>query len=272
MINKELLNFSILNIDKPQGPTSFTISDFIRKSLNLSKTSHFGTLDPQVTGVLPIALGRACRLNEYFMHKNKTYVGIMRMHKEVNEKQLKETIKDFIGIINQLPPVRSSVKRAVRQREIFSFNILEIEGKDILFETEVQAGTYIRKLCDDIGDKIGGAHMLELRRTKAGIFTEEDKNFINLYQFEEALKDENKLKDILIPAEEALKLVLPYKQISPNPQQLKNLLTGKPIHKIDFLSLPKEEKFALFHKEQLIGVYRRVDEGDILARPEFIYN
>ncbi len=269
---KELLNFSILNIDKPQGPTSFAITDYLRKSLNLNRCSHQGTLDPAVSGVLPILLGRACRLSEYFMHKNKTYVGIMRLHKEVEEKELKETIKKFIGKINQLPPVRSSVKRAIRQREIFSFNILEIDGKDVLFETEVQAGTYIRKLCDDIGKEIGGAHMLELRRTKAGIFTEEDKNFINLYQFEEALKDEDKLRSLLIPAEKAIKSVLPHQQISPTQTQLKQLLTGKPLHKSDFPQLPKEDKFALFTKEQLIGIYKRVNEGDIIAKAEFVYN
>ena len=69
----------------------------------------------------------------------------------------------------QLPQVRSRVKRAFREREIKKFEILEREGKDVLFIEEVQAGTYIRKLCDDIGKNIGGAHMLELRRIKAGL-------------------------------------------------------------------------------------------------------
>lgn len=73
---KELLNFSILNIDKPSGPTSFQVSDFVRKELGLKKTSHFGTLDPKVTGVLPIALGRACKLTGFFIGHNKEYTGI----------------------------------------------------------------------------------------------------------------------------------------------------------------------------------------------------
>jgi H/ACA ribonucleoprotein complex subunit 4 len=62
---KELLEFGILNIDKPSGPTSFDISDGVRKKLGLRKTSHFGTLDPKVTGVLPIALNRACKLTGF---------------------------------------------------------------------------------------------------------------------------------------------------------------------------------------------------------------
>ena len=144
---EHLLSFGIINIDKPSGPTSFSISDYVRNALKLNKTSHFGTLDPQVSGVLPIALGRACRLNEFFMHRNKTYVGIMRLHSEVKKDELQKVINKFIGKINQMPPVKSRVKRALREREVFSFNILEIEGKDVLFETEVQAGTYIRKIC-----------------------------------------------------------------------------------------------------------------------------
>lgn len=270
---QELLKFSIINIDKPSGPTSFTISNFVRKSLNLNKTSHFGTLDPQVTGVLPVALGRACRLNEYFMHKNKTYVGIMRLHEEIEEEKLKKEMNNFIGKIKQLPPVRSSVKRAVREREIISFNIIEIQVKDVLFETEVQAGTYIRKLIHDLGEKIGGAHMLELRRIQASIFKEE--NSINLYDFESALEQykkgsEDTLKSILIPAEEALEKVMPIIQASS--KNIKQLLTGKPLMKSDIQEPPKEEIFAVFNNDQLIGIYKKSDEKDIVARPEFVFN
>lgn len=270
---QELLKFGIINIDKPTGPTSFSISDYIRKSLGLPKTSHAGTLDPMVTGVLPIMLGRACRLSDFFMHKNKTYVGIMRLHKEVPEKELKEVIKEFIGKISQLPPVRSRVKRAVREREIKSFEILEIDGKDVLFVTEVQAGTYIRKLCDDMGKKIGGAHMLELRRTKAGIFSED--SLVNLYDFDKAVEDfklgsGDLLRKIIVPAEEAIKKVLPFMEIKEG--NLKQLLTGKPLMKQDFKALPDNDTFSLFNKDSFIGVYKKVSEGDIVARPLFILN
>src|SRR3989338_5642013 len=108
---KELLQFAIINIDKPTGPTSFSVSQYVKRALGLAKTSHLGTLDTQVTGVLPVALSRACRLNEYFMHRNKVYVGIMRLHEEIPDKTLKEYMRQFIGKITQLPPVRSRVKR-----------------------------------------------------------------------------------------------------------------------------------------------------------------
>lgn len=270
----ELLEFSIINIDKPTGPTSFSVSQFVKKTLNLRKTSHLGTLDPMVTGVLPVATNRACRLNDYLMHRNKTYVGIMRLHAGVNDKKLKETIQNFIGKIKQLPPVRSRVKREIREREIISFNIIEREGKDVLFETEVQAGTYIRKLCDDIGKEIGGAHMLELRRTKAGIFDE--KEAVNLYDFEKAVEeykkgDERLLRKILIPGE-IISKVLQVVQL--NPTSLKQTLTGKPLFEKDIAEKPKtlDSPFALFLGERFIGCYKLTDEGDIIARPEFILN
>ena len=270
---QELINFSILNIDKPSGPTSFTITNYIRKSLKLNKTSHMGTLDPIVSGVLPITLGRACRLSNYFMHSDKEYIGIMRIHNEILEEKLKEIIKEFIGKITQLPPVRSSVKRQERIREVKSFDILEIQGKDILFKTQVQAGTYIRKLCFDIGEKIGGAHMLELRRARASIFSEKDKEFIDLYQFDELLKDQKELVKYLIPAEEAIKKVLPFIEISD--KDIKKIYTGKPLMKDDFiddLKNLKDEVFAAFIKDNFIGVYRRVNEKDIFAKAEFVYS
>src|SRR3990167_8746102 len=185
----ELLEFSILNIDKPSGPTSFDISDFVRKTLKdggIRKTSHFGTLDPKVTGVLPIALNRACKLTGFFLGEDKEYIGIMRIHEEVSLEELNKIIKEkFLGKIKQIPPKKSRVARILREREINKFELLEKFGKDILFRADVQGGTYIRKLIDDLGKEIGGAHMLELRRVRAGIFREETS--VNLYDFEKAV-------------------------------------------------------------------------------------
>src|SRR3990170_2219687 len=123
---KDLLEFGIINIDKPSGPTSFDISDFVRKKLGLRKTSHFGTLDPKVTGVLPIALNRACKLTGFFLGENKEYVGIMRFHEEVEIERIRDIIeKKFSGKIMQKPPVKSRVKRVEREREIMYFEIIE---------------------------------------------------------------------------------------------------------------------------------------------------
>src|SRR3989338_9243463 len=187
---QELLQFGIINLDKPSGPTSFQVSHLVKNLLNITKTSHLGTLDQMVSGVLPIGLSRACRLNEYLMHRDKTYVGIMRLHKEISKEKLEKEINSFIGKIMQLPPVKSRVKRQLREREVKTFKILEIQGKDVLFESQVQAGTYIRKLCSDLGEKIGGAHMLELRRTHAGIFNESTAT--TLYEFDKLVEEYKK--------------------------------------------------------------------------------
>ena len=243
----ELLQFSIINIDKPSGPTSFKVDTIIKKELGLIKSSHFGTLDPMVSGVLPVALGRACRLMKYFIGKNKVYVGIMRMHDEVDEKKLKQEIKNFIGEIIQKPPVKSRVKRQERKRTVYSFDILEIDGKDVLFKTEVEAGTYIRKLIHDLGEKTGGAHMLELRRTKASIFDESSSS--TLFEFLEAVEEyknkplekvskNEKLRKMLIPGE-IISEVLPVIQVKK--QFVDKLLHGSPLMK-DFVKTEKPDR------------------------------
>ncbi len=269
-----LIKFGIILINKPSGPTSFTVSDFVRKELELNKTSHFGTLDPQVSGVLPIALGRACRLAGFFLGENKTYIGILRTHEEISMANLQKIINEnFIGRIKQLPPRKSAVKRAIREREVVSFKILEKQGRDFLFETEVQGGTYIRKLCSDLGELIGGAHMLELRRIKAGIFSE-DKIF-SLYEFEEAVKEykignlEN-LEKMIIPAEKAIKENLEFVEVKK--KSLKKLLTGKPIEENDLEKLPSQNIFAVFSEERFIEIAKKTDEKGILARPLFVLN
>ncbi len=274
---KELLEFGIINIDKPSGPTSFTVSRYIAKELKAKKSSHLGTLDPQVSGVLPIALNRACRLNPYLMNKDKTYVGIIRVHKDISLENLKKEAKSFVGKISQLPPVRSSVKRAERVREVKFFEILEQKDKDFLFVTQVQAGTYIRKLCSDLGEKIGGAHMLELRRTDAGIFNES--TAITMYEFDKIIKEyksgnEEPLRKVLISGEilnEMFSKILIRKDV------VKKIMTGSPIFK-SFLSEPvsekikKGEKVVVYSDDKFIGVYEFINSKDLIAKPEFVLN
>jgi len=271
----QLLEFSIINLDKPSGPTSFTVSHYIKNLLKLRKTSHLGTLDPMVSGVLPVALNRACRLNDYLIHRDKTYVGIMRLHANISDKQLDIIIAKFIGTITQLPPVRSRVKRALREREVKTFKIIERESKDVIFETQVQAGTYIRKLCDDMGKEIGGAHMLELRRTRAGIFAEAEIH--TLYELEKAVEEynngnETSLRAMLIPGE-VIGVILPV--IFVNPESVNKLYTGSPLF-TQFVSedesLEKNERVAVFANTTFIGCYRIVNEGQVRAVPEFVLN
>jgi len=278
----ELLEFGIINIDKPSGPTSFYVSDFVRKSLNpfgMRKTSHFGTLDPKVTGVLPIALNRACKLTGFFLGEDKEYIGVMRIHKEITLKEIEKAIKEkFLGVIIQKPPKRSRVKRQEREREVKGFELLEENGKDILFRAKVQGGTYIRKLISDLGDYMEtGAHMLELRRIRAGIFSENDKNYpsINIFDFIEAVEEykngnDKKLKKIIIPAEVISEV---YLMVKIKKTSLEKLLTGKPILKEDLEKIEKLDKdriISVFSGERFIGMYKIVNESKVFAKPMFV--
>lgn len=172
----ELIEFGCITVDKPPGPTSHQVSDYVQRILGIKSAGHGGSLDPQVTGVLPVTLERATRLSQIMLKSGKEYVGVMHLHKLVDEKALKQTIqKHFVGKIMQMPPVRSAVKRQLRERQVYRFDILEIDEKDVLFHVECQAGTYIRKLCSDLGGKLGvGSHMLALRRVRAAHFLEKD--------------------------------------------------------------------------------------------------
>lgn len=170
-----LINYGVINLNKPKGPTSHQVSDYVQKILHIDKAGHAGTLDPGVTGVLPVATGRATRIVQALLPAGKEYVAIMHLHKPVPLEELKKTLAAFVGKIKQLPPIKSSVKREVRERNIYYLEIIEVEQQDVLFRIGCQAGTYIRKFCHDVGQKLGtGAHMAELVRTKAGPFNADE--------------------------------------------------------------------------------------------------
>ena len=203
---KELLDYGIVNIDKPSGPTSHQVSAYVKKILNVSKSGHSGTLDPKVTGVLSVAIGKGTRIVQSLLPAGKEYVCLMKIHHDVDEKTLIKTIQSFLGEIDQLPPVRSAVKRQQRKRTIYYIDIIEILGKDVLFRVGCQAGTYIRKLCSDIGDKLGtGAHMAELRRTRAGPFDESTictlQDLKDAYYYFKEKSKEKELRKIVMPIE-----------------------------------------------------------------------
>jgi len=208
---EELISYGIINLDKPKGPTSHQVSEYVQKILHIKRSGHSGTLDPGVTGVLPVALSGVTRIVQALLKSGKEYIGIMHLHKEIDEETLKKIIKKFTGKIKQKPPLKSAVKRVERFREIYYFEILELDGKDVLFKVGCEAGTYIRKLIHDVGKTLGvGAHMAELRRTKAGPFGE-DNNLITLqdlsdaYYFWKKETNEKFIRYCIQPVENAIK-------------------------------------------------------------------
>jgi H/ACA ribonucleoprotein complex subunit 4 len=166
-----------------------------------------------VTGVLPIALEESRKIVQALLLSGKEYVCVMKLHREAEEKQVKKVLKEFEDTIYQRPPLRAAVKRRLRMRRIYYIDFLEMDGRNVLFKVGCEAGTYIRKLCFDIGEVLGcAAHMQELRRTRAGPFVENG-DMVTLhdvaYWFMEwqEQKDERILRKFIQPMEKAFVLV-----------------------------------------------------------------
>lgn len=204
---EEYISKGVINLDKPSGPTSHEIDSWVKRILNCEKSGHGGTLDPKVTGVLPIGINNATRAIQLLLTAPKEYVCLMTLHDEVPENKIHEVFKEFTGKIFQTPPVKSAVKRELRAREIYYSTIYEIEGRDILFRIGCEAGTYVRTYCHNIGEVLGvGAHMSELRRTRVGSFNEKNKlvtlqDLTDSYHF--FLEDGNEtfLREAILPME-----------------------------------------------------------------------
>ena len=211
---QELIHSGVINLDKPANPTSHEVAAWVRNLLRVSKTGHGGTLDPQVTGCLPITLGKSTKAVQVLLPAGKEYIAIGVLHGDVDPEKLKSVAEQFVGKIYQMPPVRSAVKRKLRTRTIYYIEMLEIFERHYLFRVGCQAGTYIRKLCYDIGMACGvGGHMKELRRTRSGPFNEDtavtlhDLNDAIHYYYEE--KNPDYLRKIIQPIENAMRHI-PY--------------------------------------------------------------
>lgn len=182
----ELLNASIINLDKPPGPTSHEVVAWIRRMLGVKRTGHGGTLDPGATGVLPVGVGAGTKVLQALLSAGKEYVCVMRLHGDVSEDRIRKIIDEFVGDLYQRPPVKSAVRRRLRIRTVYYMNFIEADGRNVVFRVGTSAGTYIRKLCHDMGLALGvGAHMVELRRTKVGGYGED--SAVSLHDVADAL-------------------------------------------------------------------------------------
>ena len=126
-----------MNLDKTMGPTSHEIDAWVKRILNVEKTGHGGTLDPRVTGILPIGINKATRVIQMLLGAPKEYVCLMRLHEEIREKRIRDILEEFTGKIFQTPPLKSAVKRELRVRTVYKIDILEIDGQDVLFENKL---------------------------------------------------------------------------------------------------------------------------------------
>jgi len=207
---EQLLEYGIILLDKPPGPTSHETVAWVKRILKIPKAGHSGTLDPQVTGILPLGLGAATKSLGVLLLGPKEYHAIGRLHALPTKEKLDEILNMFRGEIFQKPPQRSAVLRKTRTRTIYELELLEQKERLILLRVLCEAGTYIRKLCYDMGEILGpGGTMVELRRTRVHQFDEKSK-LVNLHQLAVAFatweekKDDTKLLQFIQPVEHTL--------------------------------------------------------------------
>jgi H/ACA ribonucleoprotein complex subunit 4 len=202
----EHIKKGVVPLDKPCGPTSNQVDNWVKEILHVSKCSHGGTLDPRVSGVLIIALEDATKLMPILLSSKKEYVGVIHLHKDIEKGKVVDLFKTLIGTTKQLPPVRSAVARRVRERDIYYLELIEISGRDVMFKIGCEAGFYVRRFADDVGRKLGiGAHLQELRRTKSGSLTED--RLVNLQQLFDAVGNDEKMREVILPIECAVESI-----------------------------------------------------------------
>jgi tRNA pseudouridine55 synthase len=226
----------VLVVDKPIGLTSHDVVQIVRKGTNIRRAGHTGTLDPRASGVLVILIGPAVRLSEYVSASDKRYQAIVRLGAStdtydadgritssapvtISEEQFEESLGQFIGEIEQVPPPYSAVKVKGRKAyemaregeevdlqprkiKVYNLELLEWAPPEAVIDVYCSSGTYVRSLAHDLGNALGcGAHLVGLRRTKSGRFTLRDA--VPLRRLRDSFEAGNWYQ-YLIPAAEAL--------------------------------------------------------------------
>ena len=206
---EQLLESSVVIINKQAGPSSHQVAAWLRDSFELNSTGHGGTLDPNVTGVLPVSIGQASKVIKVMQESPKEYVCLMKHYQSQRKANVLDMFTKFTGPIYQIPPFQAAVKRELRIRRIYEIEMLEHSSKKTLFRVLCEGGTYIRNLCEDIGSALGsGGIMEQLIRTKSGPFGIENSiTMIEAHDMYKAWKDsgdQTKLSSILKPLEDML--------------------------------------------------------------------
>ncbi|HAJ33978.1 MAG TPA: tRNA pseudouridine(55) synthase TruB [Candidatus Atribacteria bacterium] len=302
----------ILNIFKPKGISSYQVVKEVRNILDISKAGHTGTLDPFASGVLLICIGQATKIAEFLVGMKKHYQGEMilgistdsqdsegkiiqkrEVKTDINEKRIKDIFRKYEGTISQMPPMFSAahykgkrlyhlarkgieVKRNPKKVKIYQLNLINFAQKVnpiVKFEVVCSKGTYVRTLCNDIGDELGcGAHLSNLVRKKVGNFSIEDS--LNL----EELKKEKALgKRYLISIDSALEEL---NKITLKNEAIKTVLNGGVITSEQIVEIPKwlktrKDKFVKIFDTKgnllSIGTSIKDDRKNIIFKPVKVF-
>ena len=205
---RDRLSFGVVNLDKPPGPSAHEVTAWVRDAAGVSRAAHAGTLDPKVTGCLPILLGDATRLAQVFLEGAKEYVAVLELHRPA-PADTAAVLAEFETELYQKPPRKSAVRRRLRTRTVHELELLDRQERQLLLRIRCESGTYVRKLCHDLGLALGtGAHMGDLRRTGTDPF--DDTDLVSLHDLVDALAfddegDPEPLASTVDPAERALR-------------------------------------------------------------------
>jgi tRNA pseudouridine55 synthase len=180
-----VLEFGVVNLDKPPGPSAHQVSAWVRDMVGVEKAAHAGTLDPKVTGCLPVLTGAATRLAPALLEGPKEYVAVLELHDDP-PRNFESVVAEFEGEVYQKPPKKSAVARRLRSRDVYDLDVLDVADRQALLRIRCESGTYVRKLCHDIGRALGtNAHMGHLRRTATTPF--DDTDLVTLHDLADAL-------------------------------------------------------------------------------------
>lgn len=290
----------IVNILKPTGMTSHDVVGMLRKITGIKKIGHTGTLDPNAAGVLPVCIGRATRICEFIQDKKKKYRAELTLGIKTDtydsfgavleritdfemppEDDILRTIESFSGEQLQRPPIYSALKvngkklyelaRAgksdveIKSRRIFihDIQVVRIKGNSVLFDVECSKGTYIRSICNDIGDKLGlWGYMSFLLRMSSGEFDLE--NSYTLEEFEAALRLDG-ARGILLPTDFALR---EYKEVEIYESAMKSFLNGAYVYGKGFAAendIEEGELVRVYSQGIFYGIGRGCLEEDQLC-------
>ncbi|MFB6111719.1 MAG: RNA-guided pseudouridylation complex pseudouridine synthase subunit Cbf5 [Halobacteriaceae archaeon] len=236
-----LLEFGVVPLDKPAGPSAHQVAAWVRDAVDealesaghagIDRAAHAGTLDPKVTGCLPTLLGTGTRCVPALQHQPKEYVAVLELHGPA-PADFEAVLAEFEGTLYQRPPRKSAVVRELRQRRVEQLEIIEQRDRQVLLHIDCEAGTYVRKLCHDIGLAAGtGAHMGDLRRIGTGPF--DDRELVYLEDLVDGLAawtehgETDWLREAVRPAERAL-AHLPAVTIAPS--AAREVAEGAPVY------------------------------------------
>ena len=286
----------IILLDKAKGESSNYALQRIKRLFHAKKAGHTGSLDPLATGVLPLCLGEATKISQFLLDSDKRYLAKVKLGErtdsgdsegvvidvqrriDVDYDALVQTLTKFEGEIKQLPPMYSalkhngvplyklarkgiSIKRKVRAVTIHKIGLMNFDNNIAEIDVTCSKGTYIRTLADDLGQELGcGAHIIELRRLQAGVFSiDQCRGSNELEKIRESFGLSG-LDKVIVPMERAVETLPEVVLASETARVIRN---GQAV---SFHELPKSGLVRLYEKENFIGIGIVNADGEVAPK------